>query len=71
MRDQTTDATGESKMKTATIRFEPAYFNSVCYANIPESWTVFPDNGRPKLKCDSVEDAREVAASFGYEITCV
>ena len=54
--------------KTATIQHEPAYFNTVAYANIPESWTIFPDNGAPKLACDSLQDAREVAERFGYTI---
>ncbi len=58
-------------MKTAVIRFEPGYFNEVCYAYVPESWTIFPNNGNQKLKCDSVDDARQVAASFGYRITSV
>ena len=57
--------------KTATIRHEPAHFNAVAYANIPESWTVFPDDGSPKMPCDSVSEAREIAERFGYRVTRV
>ena len=53
---------------TAQIIHQPAHFNPVAYANIPESWTIFPDNGAPKLPCDSLQDAREVAERFGYTI---
>jgi|TARA_R110000824_G_scaffold401687_2_gene613634 hypothetical protein len=54
--------------KTATIRHEPAYFNAVAYANIPESWTIYPDDGSLKMPCEDMADARAVAARFGYTI---
>lgn len=56
-------------MKTAKIRHEPAYFNTTAYANIPEAWTIHPDDGSPKMACEDVADARAVAARMGYTIT--
>jgi hypothetical protein len=56
------------RTKTATIRHEPGYFSNTCYANIPDSWTIFPDDGSPKIPCDSHADAEEVAEQFGYTI---
>ena len=53
---------------TATIRHEPEHFNAVCYAIIPESWTIFPDDGSPKIPCDDMADARAVASRFGFTI---
>lgn len=55
-------------MKTATIEHQRAYFNEVAYAHIPESWTIIPDDGTPAIPCDSPQDAREVAARFGYAV---
>jgi hypothetical protein len=55
--------------QTATIRYEAPHFNGVAYANIPGGWTIFPDNGNPKIPCDDLEDALEVAARFGYAVT--
>ena len=53
---------------TAQIRREPAYFNAVAYANVPESWTIYPDDGSPPMPCEDMADARAVAARFGYTI---
>ncbi len=57
-------------MTTATIRHEPAHFNEVCYANIPESWTVFGSDG-DVFPGEDLEDARAIAKRFGYRVTCV
>lgn len=53
---------------TATIRLEPEHFNAVCYATIPKSWTIFPDDGSPKIPCDDMADALVVARRLGFTI---
>lgn len=55
-------------MKTATLRHEPAYFNRVAYANIPESVTIFPSGLAPKMKCEDADDAFDVAARHGITL---
>ena len=55
----------------ADLRHEPAHFNTVAYANIPESWTIYPHDGNQPLHCDSLEDARAVAERFGYTLWLV
>lgn len=56
---------------TATILFEAPHFNEVAYANIPGGWTIFPDNGLPKMCCDDLEDALQVASRFNFEVTVI
>ncbi len=55
----------------ATIRHERAYFNAACAANIPESWTVYPEGEECAYPCADLADTRSLAENFGYKVTLV
>lgn len=59
----------KTTIKHAHLRYRPAYFNTVAYANIPEGWDIVEsDTGAVVAVGCHEADARALAARFGYVV---